>query len=52
VSIALARPDHLPPGQAWRYCNTDYVLLGLIVQAVTGKTLDQILAGRCSRPWA
>jgi D-alanyl-D-alanine carboxypeptidase len=39
VSIAVARPGAAQPGETWRYSNTDYILLGLIIEQVTGQTL-------------
>lgn len=32
------------PGKEFRYCNTDYYLLGLIIEAVTGKTYPKALS--------
>jgi D-alanyl-D-alanine carboxypeptidase len=39
-----------PPGTAWSYSNTGYVLAGMIVEAATGRTLGQDLARRIFRP--
>ena len=36
VEVALAQPDRHPPGDSFRYCNTDYVLLGLVAEKATG----------------
>jgi len=37
------KPLHFEPGQAYSYSNTNYWLLGQIVEAVTGKTVQQVL---------
>ena len=49
LSYALAEPNQFPPGERFEYCNTNTVLLGLVVQKVTGEPLhsyiqDKILA--------
>lgn len=31
------------PGSQFRYCNTDYYLLGLIIESVTGKSYSEVL---------
>ncbi|WFB07881.1 beta-lactamase family protein [Streptomyces sp. LX-29] len=36
VRTALAHPPSFAPGDGWRYSNTNYLLLGLIVEQVTG----------------
>jgi D-alanyl-D-alanine carboxypeptidase len=50
VEVALAQPDRNPPGQSFRYCNTDYVLLGLIAEAATGTRVDALLHERVLAP--
>ena len=46
VGLVADQPPGFPPGTAWSYSNTGYVLLGLIVEAATGNTLAREL-GRC-----
>jgi D-alanyl-D-alanine carboxypeptidase len=41
VDIAAAQPPYFPPGTAWKYSNTDYIMLGMIVEAVTGDTIGK-----------
>jgi D-alanyl-D-alanine carboxypeptidase len=36
VAIATAHPPRFAPGTSWSYSNTGYVVLGLIIEAVTG----------------
>ncbi len=50
VGLVADQPPDFPPGTAWSYSNTGYVLLGLIVEAATGTTLGQELHRRILRP--
>ncbi len=52
VAIAVSHPLYFAPGTNWAYSNTNYVLLGLIVEAVTGEKLDQELGARVFEPLA
>jgi D-alanyl-D-alanine carboxypeptidase len=47
---ALARPTIGAPGQRYAYASTNYLVLGLLVERVTGTTLAQQLAARIFRP--
>lgn len=38
IDLAANRPPHFAPGQAWRYVNTNYLLLGRIIQTVSGQS--------------
>ena len=38
------------PGEGWAYANTNYMLLGMIVERVTGSTLEQELERRFLEP--
>jgi D-alanyl-D-alanine carboxypeptidase len=49
LSYALPEPNQFPPGERFEYCNTNTILLGLVVQKVSGEPLhsyiqDKILA--------
>ena len=50
VRIAVAHPPLFPPGTAFAYSNTDYVLLGMIIQAATGHPVGQQLQARIFTP--
>jgi D-alanyl-D-alanine carboxypeptidase len=55
VAIATAHAPLFPPGAGWGYSNTNYVLLGLIVEAATGQPVAHELEQHIFRPlhlWA
>lgn len=39
VNIAYKYPDEFVPGTAWRYSNTNYVILGMILEKVKNESL-------------
>ncbi len=49
VRIATAHPAVFPPGREYMYCNTNYILLGMIIERVTGKTARQVITNRIVR---
>ena len=53
VRIALAHlPEHVPPGSAYAYSSTNYVLLGLIAERAGGAPLGRQLHERVFAPLA
>jgi D-alanyl-D-alanine carboxypeptidase len=50
LRFALSHPPLFPPGSSYAYSNTGYVLLGLVIEAVTGTPLDQVLRERLVQP--
>jgi len=50
VRIATSHPPLFPPGSAMSYSNTNYFVLGLLVQRVTGHSLRRELRSRVFRP--
>ena len=50
VAIATSHRPLFPPGKGWSYSNTNYVVLGLVVEAVTGTAIGQQLRERLFRP--
>jgi D-alanyl-D-alanine carboxypeptidase len=50
VAIAAAHDLEFPPGQGWSYSNTNYILLGMIVEGVTGNSFDEEISKRFTRP--
>lgn len=43
-------PPHGPPGSPYRYCNTNYLLLGMIIKSVTGSSVSSQLRQRILTP--
>jgi D-alanyl-D-alanine carboxypeptidase len=50
VAIGTSNPPLFTAGKGWLYSNTNYILLGLVVEAATGKTLARDLQDRLFRP--
>jgi D-alanyl-D-alanine carboxypeptidase len=50
LAIAVRHPPDFAPGARFQYDNTGYLLLGLIVQAVTGHALQDELRSRIFAP--
>jgi D-alanyl-D-alanine carboxypeptidase len=44
--LAYVGKAHFPPGQGWSYSNSNYILLGQIIERTTGKTLAALLRQR------
>ena len=50
AEIAASHPPVFPPGQRWEYSNTNYLLLGLLVEAAGGAPIDAQLRDHIIRP--
>ncbi len=50
--LKLTGPRYCAPGKCYRYSNTNYVLLGMIVRKITGKTAAQHIRQRFLEPLA
>lgn len=50
LAMAIKRPPLYPPGEDFNYSNTNYVLLGLISQQITGKTVSDEFQSRIFGP--
>jgi D-alanyl-D-alanine carboxypeptidase len=50
LALAFAHPPNFSPGTKWSYSNTNYIVLGLVVETVTGKPLGQDLQERIFAP--
>lgn len=50
--IARQKGLNFPPGSAYRYCNSGYFLLSIVVQRATGKSLREVARSRLFAPLA
>ncbi|PPK98682.1 D-alanyl-D-alanine carboxypeptidase [Kineococcus xinjiangensis] len=50
VALAAEHPLHFEPGTGWRYSNTGYVVLGMLVAEVTGQPYDRAVEERILHP--
>jgi D-alanyl-D-alanine carboxypeptidase len=50
LAIGLAQPPYFPPGTDFHYSNTNSVLLGRLIEALTGHPLDQEFEHRIFTP--
>jgi D-alanyl-D-alanine carboxypeptidase len=52
LRFAAAQPLVFPPGSEWRYSNTNYIALGLVIEKITGNTYREELESRILDPLA
>ncbi len=50
VALAMKHPPSFAPGRGWEYSNTNYVLAGLVIKAVTGHSWEHEVRARILRP--
>lgn len=50
VDIANKYPPYFAPGQGWHYSNTNYVLVSMIIERLTGRSWAQEVDRRIIRP--
>ncbi|MGW7543900.1 serine hydrolase domain-containing protein [Streptomyces sp. NPDC054770] len=50
VAIATKHAPAFAPGTSWAYSNTNYVLAGMVIKAVTGHSYAQEITDRVIRP--
>ncbi len=50
LAIAFRNDPYFAPGEDWRYSNTNYTLLGMILQKQTGKSMPTLVAERIAGP--
>jgi D-alanyl-D-alanine carboxypeptidase len=46
VNIAYEHTDYFPPGKAWQYSNTNYVLAGMLIERITSQPLATVIQDR------
>lgn len=50
VDLALAHPPTFEPGKGWRYSNTNYLLAGMLIERVTGRSFGEEIRDRIITP--
>lgn len=50
LDYAFAEPMEFPPGQGFLYCNTNTILLGLVVEKVSGQSLPDYIHEHITQP--
>ncbi len=50
LALAFSAPALSAPGTTWQYSNTNYVLLGLVMEDVTGQTVPELFQERIFDP--
>lgn len=50
IAVIRSRPAVAAPGQRWEYNNGGYVLLGAIIEKVTGRAWHEAVVARIGRP--
>jgi len=50
VDIADGNPPYFPPGEGWHYSNTNTVILGMIIEQVTGNPIGEEIRERIIKP--
>jgi D-alanyl-D-alanine carboxypeptidase len=51
IRWALAEKPYFPPGTAYHYSSTNYLILGLIIERVTGQSVGEQIDTRLLRPF-
>jgi D-alanyl-D-alanine carboxypeptidase len=49
-ALTYLRKPYFPPGRGWHYSNTNYLVLGLLVERVTGRSLAAEIRARILDP--
>ncbi len=50
LKIAFSHPINFAPGEKYEYCNTNIVILGLLMQKVTGQSAPQVITDKVIKP--
>jgi D-alanyl-D-alanine carboxypeptidase len=50
LDLALAQPAHFAPGEKWEYSNTNYLLLGLLIERMTQRPIFEVITERIIEP--
>ncbi|WP_394730482.1 serine hydrolase domain-containing protein [Altererythrobacter sp. GH1-8] len=50
IEVFKDRPSDFAPGERYLYNNSGYILVGAVIEAVTGKSWDQVVVEQISQP--
>jgi D-alanyl-D-alanine carboxypeptidase len=50
VDVGIAQKPTFPPNTGWHYSNTNTVLLGMIIEQVTGQNIGEVFAAKLFKP--
>jgi D-alanyl-D-alanine carboxypeptidase len=50
LDVAFTHKPDFAPGTSWNYSNTNYILVGMILQKQTGMSLPELVQQRIARP--
>ncbi|XVS64283.1 serine hydrolase domain-containing protein [Actinosynnema sp. CA-299493] len=50
VAVAVSHPPLFAPGERWDYSNTNYTLVGMVLEAATGRPYAELVERRILRP--
>ncbi len=50
VAIAFKHPPYFAPGESWHYSNTNYLLLGMLIEQITGRSVEKVFQRNIFRP--
>jgi len=50
VNIAISHPSNFMPGTEYEYSNTNFILLGMVIEKVTGNTIEKEVKNRIISP--
>lgn len=52
LDYAFSSPPHFPPGENWSYAHTNIVILGMVLEKVTGQPMAELMQDRLLTPLA
>ncbi|MBB5802653.1 D-alanyl-D-alanine carboxypeptidase [Saccharothrix ecbatanensis] len=50
VRSAMDEPPQFPPGTDWKYTNVGYLVLGMLIERITGRTVGDVITERLIVP--
>lgn len=50
IDLTMGQPVSFQPGEDYQYCNTNYILLGMIIEEVSGSSYESIIEENVTEP--